>query len=135
MVESSLRKQPVSLRDVWPRGTSASQWQKFHTDDVKLSGIWLVALIGRSSSCIVFAIAKLLTAYKTGQLKVNCKRNESTSKQSNRTQNLNHNQPEETKNWTNLHLEPHDFRIYANIELRRQYGIEEARMSLQAEVP
>ena len=35
---------------------------------------------------------------ETGQLKVNCKRNESTSKQSNRTQNLNHNQPEETKN-------------------------------------
>ena len=78
----------------------------------------------------------LLSTDKPGQLKVNCKRNESTSKQSDRTQNLNHNQPEETKNWTNLHiLEPHDFRIYVNIDLRRQYGIEEARMSLPAEVP
>ena len=34
------------------------------------------------------------------------------------------NRPGETYNWTNLHLEPHDYRIYyVNIDLRHQYGI------------
>ena len=42
--------------DVSRGGTSASQRQKFHTDDVNLSGIRSEALIGRRSSYIVLAI-------------------------------------------------------------------------------
>ena len=34
------------------------------------------------------------------------------------------NRPEDSQNWTNLYLEPHDYRIYfVNIDLRHQYGI------------
>ena len=37
---------------------------------------------------------------------------------------LYHNQPGETSNQTNLHLEPHIYPIYyVNIDLRHQYGI------------
>ena len=37
---------------------------------------------------------------------------------------LHQNRPEDTQNWTNLYLEPHDYRIYyVNIDLRHQYGI------------
>ena len=37
---------------------------------------------------------------------------------------LYQNWPGKTKNWTNLHLDPHDYRIYyVNIDLRHQYGI------------
>ena len=37
---------------------------------------------------------------------------------------LNQNWPEDTENWTNFYLEPHDYRIYyVNIDLRHQYGI------------
>ena len=39
-----------------------------------------------------------------------------------------HTLPGETKNQTNLHLEPHDYWIYyVNIDLRRQYGISVAK--------
>ena len=34
------------------------------------------------------------------------------------------NRPEDTKNWTNLYLEPNDYQIYCVIiDLRHQYGI------------
>ena len=37
---------------------------------------------------------------------------------------LHQNRPGETQNWSILHLEPHDFRIYyVNIDLRQLYGI------------
>ena len=37
---------------------------------------------------------------------------------------LYQNLPEDRQNWTNLYLEPHDYRIYyVNIDLRHQYGI------------
>ena len=37
------------------------------------------------------------------------------------------NRPEDTKNWTNLYLEPHDHQIsYVNIDLRHQCGISAA---------
>ena len=37
---------------------------------------------------------------------------------------LYQNGPEDTQNWTNLYLEPHDYRIYyVNTDLRHQYGI------------
>ena len=37
---------------------------------------------------------------------------------------LHQNRQEDTQNWTNLYLEPHDYRIhYVNIDLRHQYGI------------
>ena len=42
--------------DMSCRGTSATQWQKFHTDDVNLSGIWSEELIVRRSSYFVLAI-------------------------------------------------------------------------------
>ena len=42
--------------DVSHWGASATQWQKFHTDDQDLSAIWSEALIGRRSSYIVLAI-------------------------------------------------------------------------------
>ena len=34
------------------------------------------------------------------------------------------NRPEDMQNWTNLYLEPHDYRIYyVNIDLPHRYGI------------
>ena len=37
---------------------------------------------------------------------------------------LYQNRPEDTQNWTNLCLEPHDYQIhYVNIDLCRQYGL------------
>ena len=42
--------------DVLRGGTSATQRQKFHTDDLMLSGIRSEALVGRRSSYIVLAI-------------------------------------------------------------------------------
>ena len=48
------------------------------------------------------------------------------------------NRPEETQNWTNLYLKPHDCRIYyANINLRHQYGISaaESQTFLRAKRP
>ena len=40
---------------------------------------------------------------------------------------LYQNWPEDTQNWTNLCLDPHDYRIYyVNIDLRHQYGISAA---------
>ena len=42
---------------------------------------------------------------------------------------LYQNRPEDTKNWTNLYLEPHDYQIYyVNIDLRHQYGISVAEL-------
>ena len=51
---------------------------------------------------------------------------------------LYQNRPEDTKNWTNLYLEPHDYRIYyVNIDLRHQYGISvaESQTFLRAKRP
>ena len=48
------------------------------------------------------------------------------------------NQPEDTKNWTKLYLEPHDYQIYyVNIDLRHQYGISaaESQTFLRAKRP
>ena len=48
------------------------------------------------------------------------------------------NRPEDSQNWTNLYLEPHDYRIYfVNIDLRHQYGISvaESLTSLRAKRP
>ena len=45
---------------------------------------------------------------------------------------------EDTKNWTNLYLEPHDYQIYyVNIDLRQQYGISaaESQTFLRAKRP
>ena len=40
---------------------------------------------------------------------------------------LYQNRAEDTQNWTNLCLQPHDYRIYyVNIDLRHQYGISAA---------
>ena len=42
------------------------------------------------------------------------------------------------QDWTSLHLEPHDYRIYSvNIDLRHQYGISvaESQMFLLAKHP
>ena len=40
---------------------------------------------------------------------------------------LYQNRPKDTQNWTNLYLEPHDYRVYyVNIDLRHQYGISAA---------
>ena len=51
---------------------------------------------------------------------------------------LYQNRPEDTKNWTNLYLEPHDYRIYyVNIDLCHQYGIfaTESQTFLRAKRP
>ena len=60
-ISSSLRTADVSprtspLREVSREGTSATQRQKFHTDDAILSRIRSEALIGRRRSFIVLAI-------------------------------------------------------------------------------
>ena len=52
--------------------------------------------------------------------------------------NLYHSRPGETENQTNLHLEPHDYRIYyVNVALRYQYAISvvEAQTFLLAKLP
>ena len=37
---------------------------------------------------------------------------------------LHQNRPEDTQNWTNLYLEPHNYQIhYVNIDLHYQHGI------------
>ena len=42
---------------------------------------------------------------------------------------LYQNRPGETEDWTNLRLEPHDYRIYyVNIDLRPRYGISVAEL-------
>ena len=44
---------------------------------------------------------------------------------------LHQNRPEDTQNWTNLYLEPHDYRIhYVNIDLHHQYGISVAESQM-----
>ena len=65
--------------DVSRGGTSATQRQKFHTDDLNLSEIWLEELIGRRSSYIVLAI---VTNDRQKATKVKCKREESLTIQS-----------------------------------------------------
>ena len=54
--ENSRLSSLLATWDISPEGTSAPQRQKFHTDDVNLSGICLGVLIGRHSSYIVLAI-------------------------------------------------------------------------------
>ena len=51
--------------DVLRGGTSATQRQKFHTDDVMLSGIQSEALVGRRSSYIVLAIVYEWQSWQT----------------------------------------------------------------------
>ena len=114
-----------------------------------LSGILSEALIGRRSSFIVLAIVyEWQTKDKRRAAKVKCKHDESLTKQSicveysllykkhlsfagahSHNTTLFRNRPGETWNWTNLHLEPHDYRIYyVNIDLRHQYGISVAEL-------
>ena len=41
------------------------------------------------------------------------------------------NRPEDTQNWANLFLEPHDYRIYyVNNNLRHQYGLSAAESQM-----
>ena len=90
--------------------------------------------------------------------KVKCKREESLTKQSifvehsllyNKHLNfagvrwqvnttLDQTPPEDAQNWTNVYLEPHDYRIYyVNIDLLHQYGISaaESQTFLRAKKP
>ena len=51
---------------------------------------------------------------------------------------LYQNRPEDTQNWTNLYIKPHDYRVYyVNINLRHQYGISvaESQTFLHAKRP
>ena len=51
---------------------------------------------------------------------------------------LYQNRPEDTENWKNLYLGPHDYQIYyVNIDLRHQYGISgaESQTFLRAKCP
>ena len=73
---SSLRKQTFLLvRHRW--GTFRGEEQKFHTHDVKLSGIWSGALIGRRRSYIVLGVVcEWQTKGHKGQMKTrNLERN------------------------------------------------------------
>ena len=130
--------------DVSRGGTSATQRQKFHTDDVQSvqnpvrSADWSTERLHCFSYCLQ------MTDKRQTATKVKFKRDESLTKQSifveysllqkkhlsfagtrgqiNTT--LYQNRPEDTQNQTNLYLEPHDYRIcYANTDLRHQYGI------------
>ena len=53
--ENSHLSSLLTAKDVLPGGTSAPQWQKFHTDEENLPRIWSGALIGQHSSYIVLA--------------------------------------------------------------------------------
>ena len=51
---------------------------------------------------------------------------------------LHQNRPKDTKNWTNLYLEPHNYQMYyVNIDLHDQYGISaaESQTFLRAKRP
>ena len=51
---------------------------------------------------------------------------------------LHQNRPKDTKNWTNLYLEPHNYQMYyVNIDLYDQYGISaaESQTFLRAKHP
>ena len=147
--------------DVSRGETSATQRQKFHTDDVKSvrnpvrSADWPTEQLHCFSYCL------RMTDIIQKATKVKCKREESLTKQSifveysvlqkkhlsfagarwlmNTT--LYQNRPEDTQNsenWTKLYLEPHDYWIYyVNIDLRHQYGISapESQTFLLAKVP
>ena len=88
-----------------------------------------------------------MTGKRQKATKVKCKREESVTKQSifveyslllqkhlsfagarwQMNSTLYQNRPEDTQNWTNLYLEPHNYWIYyVNIGLRHQYGISAA---------
>ena len=89
-----------------------------------------------------------MTGKRQKATKVKCKREESVTKQSifveyslllqkhlsfagarwQMNSTLYQNRPEDTQNWTNLYLEPHNYWIYyVNIGLRHQYGISVAK--------
>ena len=133
--------------DVSRGGASASQRQKFHTDDVKFvrnpvrSADWSTEQLHCFSYCL------RITDKRQKASKIKCKREESLANQSifveyTRLQKkrwsfagarwqmnttLYQNRPEDTQNWTNLYLEPHDYRnYYVNIDLRHQHGISAA---------
>ena len=146
--------------DVLRGGTSATQRQKFHTDDVMLSGIQSEALVGRRSSYIVLAIVYEWQSWQT--------KDKRSQRSSVNVTNLWQNSQylwnivfsrrsiwvllelfgrwtqhftkidQRTQNWTNLYSEPHDYRIhYVNIDLRHQYGISaaESQTFLRAKRP
>ena len=127
--------------DVWRGGTSATQRQKFHTESVRnpvRSADWSTEQLYCFSYCL------RMTDKRQKATKVKCKREESLIKQSifleytllqkkrlsfagacwQMNTTLYQNRPEDTQNWTNLYLKPHDYWIcYVNIGLRHQYGV------------
>ena len=128
----------LAAEDVPRGGTSTTQRQKFHTDDVKSvrnpvrSADWSTEQLHCFSYCL------RMTDKRPKATKVKCKRDESITKQSIfleyillQCQHLsfanehnNQNRPGETLNRTNVHSEPHDYRIYyVNTDLRHEYEI------------
>ena len=125
--------------DVLRRGTSATQRQKFHTDDVKS-----VRYPVRSADWFSYCLQ--MTDKRQKATKEKCRREESLTKQTifveyslllrsiwvfaeargQMNTTLYQNRPEDTQNWNKsiVLLEPHDCRIYyVNINLHHQYGI------------
>ena len=116
--------------DVSQGGTSATQRQKVHTEDVKSVGIRSEALIGRRSSYVVLAIVyEWQTEDKRPQRSnVNAKNLEQNNQYlwnilfSSRsvwvllelvgrwTKHCTKIDQKTRKNWTNLYLKPHDYR-------------------------
>ena len=133
--------------DVSRGGTSATQRQKFHTDDAKSVRNLVRSADWSTEQLLCFSYCSRMTDKRQKATKVKCKREESLTKQSifveysllqkkhlsftgvcwQMDTTLYQNRPEDTKNWTNLYLEPHDHQIsYVNIDLRHQYGISAA---------
>ena len=128
--------------DVSRGGTSATRRQKFRTDDVKSvrnpvrSADWSMEQLHCFSCCL------RMTDKGQKATKVKCKRDESLTKRSifvefehfsfagARSQMNTTLLPKSTGRnvkLNNLHLEPHDYRIYyVNTDLRHQYGISAA---------
>ena len=135
---------PFAAVDVSRGGTSATQRQKFHTDDVKSvrKPVRSAELSTEKLDCFCHCLR--MTGKRQKATKVKGRREESLTKQSifveySVFQNkhlsfakvrwqmntiLYQNRPEDSQNWTNLYLEPHDYLIYYVIaDLRHQCGI------------
>ena len=137
-----------------------TQRQKFHTDDVKSvrNLVRIADWLKGQLHCFSYCLRMTDKRQKATKVKCTLKHEESLTKQSilfcgiqsfkkhlsfagargqiNTT--VYQNQPEDTQNWTNLYLEPHDYRIYyVNVDLHHRYGISvaESQMFLHAKRP
>ena len=125
--------------DVQRGGTSATQRQKFHTDDVKSVQNLVRSADWSTEQLHCFSYCLRMTDKRQKAKKVKCKHEESLTKQlifveysllqkkhfsfagarGQINTTVYQNRPEDAQNQTNLYLKPHHYRIYyVNVDLR-----------------